>query len=382
MKASFLCGKGLWDRIKNKQRDDEMFLLHAHTTDSAHLSEAIFEIAHHGVIEVLKLVPFLFITYLLIEYIEHRLDGRAAGFISRSGPFAPVLGATLGIIPQCGFSAGASNLYAGGIISLGTLIAVFLSTSDEMLPILISGNFRIGSILAILGYKTAVAMICGVVINLVIRGRKKADSQVGEPCGCEACDDGEAPCDCNDKQAACDCDDGHTAYSCDECQDNQEPCDCDDCHAACGDGENTCGYGGCHDHRGGVLLGALLHTLTISGFILVVTLLINTGIHFIGEEGIGAFIPDVPLISHLFAAVFGLIPNCAASVALTTLCTGGIITSGEMMAGLLSGGGIGLAVLMRANKSKSENALIILILVLIGTVFGYLADFIMPNILL
>ena len=361
MKAFFLCGKGLWGRIKNKQRDDEMFLLHAHTTDSAHLSEAIFEIAHHGVIEVLKLVPFLFITYLLIEYIEHRLDGRAAGFISRSGPFAPVLGATLGIIPQCGFSAGASNLYAGRIISLGTLIAVFLSTSDEMLPILISGNFRIGSILAILGYKTAVAMICGVVINLVIRGRKKADAQVGEPC---------------------DCDDGHAAYSCDECQDNQDSCDCDDGHTACGDGENTCSYGGCHDHRGGVLLGALLHTLTISGFILVVTLLINTGIHFIGEEGIGAFIPDVPLISHLFSAVFGLIPNCAASVALTTLCTGGIITSGEMMAGLLSGGGIGLAVLMRANKSKSENALIILILVLIGTVFGYLADFIMPNILL
>ena len=131
-----------------------------------------------------------------------------------------------------------------------------------------------------------------------------------------------------------------------------------------------------------MLLGALLHTLTISGFILVVTLLINTGIHFIGEEGIGALIPDVPLISHLFSAVFGLIPNCAASVALTTLCTGGIITSGEMMAGLLSGGGIGLAVLIRANKSKSENALIILILVLIGTVFGYLADFIMPNILL
>ena len=356
-----------------------MFLLHAHTTDSAHLSEAIFEIAHHGVIEVLKLIPFLFITYLLIEYIEHRLDGRAAGFISRSGPFAPVLGATLGLIPQCGFSAGASNLYAGGIISLGTLIAVFLSTSDEMLPILVTGNFKIGSILAILGYKTAVAMICGVVINLVIRGRKKAASQVGEPCDCEACDDGETTCDCDtcdDGETTCDCDECQDdCEACDECQNNQNSCDCDD-------GEATCSYGGCHDHRGGVLLGALLHTLTISGFILAVTLLINTGIHFIGEEGIGALMPDIPLISHLFAAVFGLIPNCAASVALTTLCTGGIITLGEMMAGLLSGGGIGLAVLMRANKSKAENALIILILVLIGTVFGYLADFIMPNILL
>ena len=301
-----------------------MFLLHIHVDEA--MSHGFFdEVFLHGIEETLRLVPFLFLTYLLIEYIEHKAKDRAEAFISRSGALAPIFGGLVGAIPQCGFSAAASNLYSGGVITLGTLIAVFLSTSDEMLPILISGNFRIGSIVAILVYKTLVAIICGVLINLVYHPSSKAKRV--EVHGSEECE----------------------------------------CH---------------HDHcDGGLLRPALIHTLKISGFILLVTLAINSAIYFLGEDALVSILPEIPLISHLITAIFGLIPNCAASVVLTTLAAEGFISVGEMMAGLLSGAGIGLAVLLRRNRPRRENVVILLLIVIIGAVFGLLADVLMPNIL-
>jgi hypothetical protein len=301
-----------------------MFLLHAHGHEGG-IHGFLDEVIWHGIEETLRLIPFLFLTYLLIEYIEHKAKSRTEAFISRSGALAPIFGGLAGVVPQCGFSAAASNLYSNRVITLGTLIAVFLSTSDEMLPILISGNFRFGSIAAILAYKTAVAIICGVVIDLIYRPSKRLAAE---------------------------------SHSCDEC----------DCH---------------HEHcEGGILRPAVAHTLKITAFILLVTLAINSAVYFVGEEKLFSILPDVPFISHLIAAIFGLIPNCAASVVLTTLAAGGIISVGEMMAGLLSGAGIGLVVLLRRNRPRRENLVIILLVVLIGSVFGLLADIIMPGILI
>lgn len=299
-----------------------MFLLHA---GGGELSAEVYfeEVLLHGAIETLKLIPFLFLTYLLIEYIEHKAGAHQERFLSHNSIASPVFGALVGAVPQCGFSAAAANLYAGGVISVGTLIAVFLSTSDEMLPILISGSFSPLSILGILGYKTLVAMVMGILINLIFRGVKNKKSELADGC-------------------------------------------CQHCHDSCG---------------GGLLRSAVSHTLKISAFVLLITFLINFVIVTVGEESVGSVIRSAGGVSYLVSAVFGLIPNCAASVALTTLAKGEIISSGQMLSGLFSGGGIGIAVLLRTNKSKVQSLIILLTLVIVGAVFGYIADLVISNIL-
>jgi hypothetical protein len=300
-----------------------MFLLHAHEGGASGVTEIMTEVFWHGILDTLDLIPLLFITYLFMEYIEHKAKSKAEDVIRSSGALAPIVGGLAGSLPQCGFSAVAANLYSGGLVSLGTLVAVFLATSDEMIPILISGKISALSIAVILCYKTAVAIVTGFIIDLILR-RHKAES----------------------KREA---DEHHREHS----------------H--------------CHE---GIFKSAAIHTAKITLFILFVNFIINALILVLGEDAIGSFIYGVPVVGHLVAAIFGLIPNCAASVALTTLATEGIITGGTMMAGLFSGAGIGLAVLLRENRPKRVNAMIIGILVLIGTVFGYLADLIFPNLLL
>ena len=298
-----------------------MALLHVHGEGESLWGEAFEEIFLHGILDTLKIIPFLFLTYLLMEFIEHRAGDKAERFMRRAGFFAPAVGGLLGAIPQCGFSAAASNLYAGRVISVGTLIAVFLSTSDEMLPILISGNVSVGTAALIVLYKAAVGIIVGLAIDITLyfMNRKKEKINI------------DAICD----------------------EDN------------------------CHCERG-IFYSALHHTLTISAFIVLVSLLINTLIFFIGEENLGAIMYNKPFIGHLIAAVFGLIPNCAASVALTTLCTKGLITAGTMMAGLFSGAGVGLLVLFKVNKHLKDNLMIVGIIVAAGVLFGLLGDLIFP----
>ncbi len=302
-------------------------ILHAHEGEHGGFFS---EVVLHGLKEVATVLPFLFITYLLMEYIEHRAKSRSEDFMRRAGLFAPAVGGLLGVLPQCGFSAAASGLYSGGVITAGTLIAVFLSTSDEMLPILISGQISPLGILAILGYKVAVAIALGLLIDFYLRRRG-----INHVCH-------------------------HESH--DECV--------DECHCH---HESDCG--------GGIVKSALLHTAKTFGFVLLVTIIINTAIFFLGEEGLHSIIPRIPVLGHFVAAVFGLIPNCAASVALSTLATEGVISVGVMLSGLFSGAGVGLAVLLRQNKPKKENATIIAILILAGTVFGFLADLIMPGVL-
>lgn len=298
-------------------RKENMALLHTHTEVTDGFSEAIREIFLHGIIDTLKIIPFLFLTYLLMEFIEHRAGDKAESFMKRAGVFAPIAGGALGAVPQCGFSAAAANLYAGRVISVGTLVAVFLSTSDEMLPILVSGSVPLGTALLVVLYKTVAGIAVGLGIDLVLRlmNRNKEEINI------------DAICD----------------------EDN------------------------CHCERG-IWYSALHHTLTISAFVLVFTFAINALVFFVGEEHLGEFLQGIPFVSHLIAAIFGLIPNCAASVALTTLCTKGLISAGTMMAGLFSGAGVGLLVLFKVNKHVKDNLIIVGIVVLSGVVFGLLGD--------
>lgn len=295
-----------------------MFLLHAHEGGGGWFSEIFL----HGFLETLKLLPFLFLTYLLMEFIEHRASDKANRFMNRAGRFGPAVGGLLGVIPQCGFCAAASNLYAGRVITLGTLVSVFLSASDEMLPIMISGDIPPLNLLFILLYKAGVAIFIGFLVDFVMRLLHIGGQEINI----------------------------------------DEICDNDNCHC-----------------ERGIWYSALHHTVTISAFVLIISVSINALIFFIGEENLGAVMYDKPFVSHLIAAVFGLIPNCAASVALATLCKEGLITVGTMLAGLFSGAGVGLLVLFRVNKKVKENLIIMAILVGAGLIFGLIGDLIFPQ---
>ena len=281
------------------------------------MPEFLHEVFLHGLLDTLPIIPFLFLTYLLMEFIEHKASDKTTAFLKRSGPFGPLIGGTLGIVPQCGFSSVASNLYCGGIITPGTLIAIFLSCSDEMLPILISSSIGARTVLGILIFKLVSAVIVGFAVDIVLRFVLKRERRI----------------------------------------DIDELCESDNCHC-----------------ERGILFSALHHTVSITVFILIITFAINALIFFIGEENLALVMYDKPVISHLLAALFGLIPNCAASVALTTFYTDGLITMGTMLAGLFSGSGIGLLVLVRVNKNLKENLALILLLVLFGFSLGLLAD--------
>ncbi len=298
-----------------------MALLHTHTSDPVTFTSFLSEVVLEGLLDTLKLVPFLFLTYLLMEYIEHKAEERAQRFMSRAGVFAPLAGGALGAIPQCGFSAAAANLYAGRVVSVGTLIAVFLSTSDEMLPILLGGSIPVGTALLVVLYKAAVGIVVGFAIDAVVRAMHKNNEKINI----------DAICD----------------------EDN------------------------CHCERG-ILHSALHHTLTITLFVFLVTLAINSLVFFIGEDTLGSLMYDKPFISHVIASIFGLIPNCAASVVLAKLCADGIITAGTMMAGLFSGAGVGLLVLFKVNKHIRDNLIIMVVLVVTGILFGLLGDLIFP----
>ncbi len=293
-------------------------LLHAHTGHEHSLIEGLLdEVLLHGVLDTLKLIPFLFLTYLLMEFIEHKAQDKTREFMKRAGPLAPLAGGVLGAVPQCGISAAMANLYTGRIISLGTIIAVFLSTSDEMLPILISGNMKIGTVLLIIGYKALCAIAAGFAVDGVLRLIRKAPREI----------------------------------------EISEFCTDDNCHC-----EN------------GILRSAIHHTLTISLFVFIITVALNTAVYFIGTETIASAIYGKPFISHIIAAIIGLIPNCAVSVALTSFCLEGFITVGTMLSGLFSGAGVGLLVLFRTNKSLKENIIIAGLLVVLGVLFGFIAD--------
>lgn len=266
----------------------------------------------------IRLVPFLFVAYLIMEFIEHKTNSKTKNVIKKSGKFGPFFGSLLGIFPQCGFSAMAANLYAGRIITLGTLIAIFLSTSDEMLPILISEAAPVDVILKILGVKFLVGMIAGFIIDIVLRKitKKEEENKIAEVCEHEHC----------------------------------------------------------HCEEGSILKSSIKHTLNVLIYIFIISFALNTIIHVIGEDNLANLVLNKPIIGPIIAGLIGLIPNCASSVVLTQLYLSGVISVSTMIAGLLVGAGVGILVLCKVNKSAKENIKIIALLYAIGVIAGILLE--------
>lgn len=282
----------------------------------------MWEVIQDTLIDSIKLVPFLFITYLIMEYIEHKTKEKTKQTIKKSGKLGPLIGSVLGIFPQCGFSVSATNLYAARVITLGTLIAVYLSTSDEMLPIFLSEAVPIDIILKILAIKLVIGMIAGFAIDFVLRWKNKEKEE----------------------------------------QKIVDLCEKEHCHC---------------EH--GIVKSALTHTLHITIFILLITFLINIVIHFIGEDVIAGFLMNRPILGPILAGLLGLIPNCASSVILTQMYLENVISAATMISGLLVGAGVGLAVLFKMNKGMKENLKIVALLYTIGVISGIVLEFIGLN---
>ncbi len=267
-------------------------------------------------IDLLKLLPFLFVAFLLLEFIEHKLSKKNKDKIAKAGKLGPLVGSLLGAFPQCGFGSMATNLYAARVISLGTLISIYLSTSDEMLPIMLSENVELPFILKILGIKILIGMICGFVIDLVYRKREKE----------------------------------HIVDMCES-----EHCDC--------------------EH--GIIKSSLKHTFNIIIFIAIISLIINIIMYYFGEEALGKLFMKDSIFGPFISSLVGLIPNCGASVALTELYLNEAINLGSLIGGLLTGAGVGLLILFKTNKNIKENINIVLTLYVIGVIFGTLINIIL-----
>lgn len=277
-----------------------------------------------SLIDTVKLIPFLLITYIIMEFIEHKTSHKTKDAIKKSGHFGPLIGGILGVVPQCGFSAAASSLYSARIITLGTLIAVFLSTSDEMLPILISEAVDVRIILSILGIKLVIAIIVGFIIDLFFR--KKFETSEDEP-------------------------------------EIKDLCEHEHCHC---------------EH--GIFKSALKHTINITLYIFIISLVLNIIIYFIGEDNLAHILNSTPIIGPIIASLVGLIPNCASSVIITQLYLSKVLNFATMIAGLLVNTGVGLLILFRTNKDLKENIKITVLLFAIGVIFGIIFDLIGFNI--
>lgn len=277
------------------------------------------EIILDSVIDSIKLLPFLFLTYLFMEWMEHKTGAAARKRIRTAGKFGPVWGGLLGVIPQCGFSAAASSLFAGRVITVGTLIAVYLSTSDEMFPIMISNAVPVVTIVKILICKAVIGILSGLVLEYVythILKKQEPDVDIHEIC-------------------------------------EEERCHC--------------------EH--GVISSAASHTLKVFVYIFLISLALNIIIGLVGEETLAGLFTGTPIAGELIAALVGLIPNCASSVVITQLYLDHIIGAGAMMAGLLVNAGVGLLILFRLNRDRVQNLKIVGVLYGLGVFWGIIIEF-------
>ena len=263
----------------------------------------------------IKLIPFLFIAFLILELLEHKLSGKNKKIIEKSGKFGPIIGSMLGAFPQCGFSVAATNFYATRIITLGTLISIYLSTSDEMLPLLISEGVDIKLIIKVLGIKILIGMISGFIIDLIFRKKEK----------------------------------NHIHDFCEE-----EHCNC----------------------KNGVLISTINHTLNITLFIIIISFILNTIIYYVGEDTLGNLIFRKKVLGPILSSLIGLIPNCASSVVITQLYLENVISFGAMMSGLLTGSGVAILVLFKVNKNLKENLKILGLVYIIGVISGIIIELI------
>lgn len=310
----------------------------------------------HSVGDTLYLIPFLFVTYVAMEWLEHRAGARTQELVERAGAAGPVVGAAVGAVPQCGFSAAAATLYAGRVITLGTLFAVLLSTSDEMLPIFLAEQVDLLTIVKIVGVKMLIGMVMGFVVDAGLRlaRRDKQKLRIHEIC----------------ERDRCDC-----TRDCDTCRENPETVYAhhDDCGGACTHEHHEHTHD--HDHEsGGLLRSAVKHTAQATLFIFLITLALTVVLEVMGEDALATLLGSNEALSVFASALVGLVPNCAASIVVAQLYVEGVLGAGAMMAGLLVSGGVGLLVLLRANRRPRQNAAIILGLYATGVVWGLIVN--------
>lgn len=280
----------------------------------------IVEILLDAVKDSVILIPFLFLTYLVLEAVEAHASEKMVSLVGSERWFDPILGALLGVVPECGFSAAAASLFSGGAVTIGTLVAVFLATSDEMLPIFISENVPVSFIVRVLVVKVAIAAIVGVALNLLFTRRHKSLENTEERI--------------------------------------EELCE--NSHCACTEHE-------------GIVKPALIHTAEIVVFVLIVNLVLNTLVELGGEAVLEKLALGNPVLSCMVTALVGLIPNCAVSVAITELYLNGALSLSAMLSGLLTGSGVGMLVLFRTNRHGKENFMILGIVYVCGVLGGLTA---------
>ena len=271
------------------------------------------DIVKDTLIDGIKLLPFLFITFIVMELIEHKFGDKINNKIKKVNKIGRLIGSILGIIPQCGISASASNFYITRVISLGTLISVYLSTSDEMLPILISYNVSILLIIKILLVKFICGLVFGTIIDFIIRKREKED--IKDFCELE-------DCDCNH----------------------------------------------------GVLKSSIIHTLKTFGYILIISFTLNLIMYYFGEDLLSKLLMKDNPFGVIITSLIGLIPNCSTSILLTELFLKDVISLGKLLSGVLVNSGVGLLILLRFNKNKKENLMILSILLAVGILVGFVFD--------
>ena len=270
-----------------------------------------------GLIDTLKLMPYLFVTFLILEFLEHKLNHKNEKYLRKYNKVGPLVGGILGALPQCGFSTMASNLFSNGIITTGTLVAIFLSTSDEMLPIMISEHSNMKALLGIVACKVVIGITIGFIVDLFYKSKKN------------------------------------------------------DAHKEIVD---HCKHEECHCKEKGIFKSSIIHTLNITLFILIVNILLNLVIHFIGEEQLSNLLLNKNIFTYFIASLIGLIPNCASSVIITEVYLSGMISIGTLFSGLLTGSGLGILFLFKENKNKKENIGILLTIYLVGVIVGFIID--------
>ena len=281
--------------------------------------EAILDILKDTLIDAVKILPFLLVAYLIMEYIEHKTTKKTKHAIKKSGRFGPLVGSILGAFPQCGFSVSATNLYAGRVITIGTLFAVYLSTSDEMLPIMLSEGVEGSLILKILGIKILIGIIAGFMIDLLFNRFSKNKE------------------------------DGDTI---------KHICEHDNCH--------------CEE---GIWKSAIKHTVNVFIYIIIISLVLNILIAVVGEDRLAGLVSNKPVLSALIACLIGLIPNCASSVILTELYLSNVLSLATMIGGLLVNAGVGLIVLFKVNHHQKQNIKIVIGLYFIGVISALILQF-------
>lgn len=302
------------------------------------------------------LIPFLYITYLLMEWLEHKTGSKTQAAIKKAGAAGPAIGALLGVVPQCGFSAVSATLYAGRVITLGTLFAVFLSTSDEMLPIFLAKQVPLPTIASIMGAKVIVGMLMGFVVDAGLRlaERYHQTYRIHELC----------------KQDKCGC-----MQPCSTCEENPTLVyqHAEDCGPACSHDHHQHNHD-CDDGSWkGIALSALKHTVQVMVFIFIITVVLNGFVEWVGEDVVVDFLTMNPAFSIFVSALVGLVPNCAASIVIADLYIAGVLDASAMFAGLLVSSGVGLLVLARANRPWIQTVFIIAGLYAMGVAWGFIA---------